>query len=89
MVAIVIINGSNCGSFSVFLLFFWWFGRNFVLLQRQIEDIMSYTKEPLVISNPSEKLLKAIEELRRNKLAKLEKLRNMKPEEFNRRVILA
>ena len=50
---------------------------------------MSYTKETLVISNPSEKLLKAIEELRRNKLAKLEKLRNMKPEEFNRRVILA
>ena len=50
---------------------------------------MSYTKEPLVISNPSEKLLKAIEELRRNKLAKLEKLRKMKPEEFNRRVILA
>jgi hypothetical protein len=50
---------------------------------------MSYTKEPLVISNPSEKFLKAIEELRRNKLAKLEKLRNMKPEEFNRRVILA
>ena len=49
---------------------------------------MSYTKDPLVISNPSEKLLKAIEELRRNKLAKLEKLRNMKPEEFNRRVIL-
>ena len=52
-------------------------------------DIMSYTKETLVISNPSEKLLKAIEELSRNKLAQLEKLRNMKPEEFNRRVILA
>ena len=59
-----------------------------VSLQRQIVDVMSYTKDPLVISNPSEKLLKAIEELRRNKLAKLEKLRNMKPEEFNRRVIL-
>jgi Txe/YoeB family toxin of Txe-Axe toxin-antitoxin module len=40
------------------------------------------------ISNPSEKLLKAIEELRRNKLTQLEKLRNMKPEEFSRRVIL-
>lgn len=50
---------------------------------------MSYTKETLVISNPSEKLLKAIEELRRNKLAKIEKLRKMEPEEFNRRVILA
>ena len=50
---------------------------------------MSYTKETLVINNPSEKVLKAIEELRRSKLAQLEKLRNMKPEEFNRRVILA
>lgn len=50
---------------------------------------MSYTKETLVINNPSEKLLKAVEELRRNKLAQLEKLRNMKPEEFSRRVILA
>ena len=49
---------------------------------------MSYTKETLVINNPSEKLLKAIEELRRKKLERLEKLRNMKPEEFNRRVIL-
>ena len=58
-------------------------------MHRQIVDIMSYTKETLVITNPSEKLLKAIEELRSNKLAKLEKLRNMKPEEFNRRVILA
>ena len=52
-------------------------------------SFMSYTKETMVISNPSEKLLKAIEELRRNKLEKLEKLRNMKPEEFNRRVILS
>lgn len=58
-------------------------------MHRQIVDIMSYTKETLVITNPSEKLLKAIEELRRNKLTQLEKLRNMKPEEFNRRVILA
>ena len=80
---------ATAGPSLFFYSFFWWFGRNFVLLQRQIEDIMSYTKEPLVINNPSEKLLKAIEELRRNKLAKLEKLRNMKPEEFNRRVILA
>ena len=65
------------------------FAKLFLSLQRQIVDVMSYTKETLVISNPSEKLLKAIEELRRNKLAQLEKLRNMKPEEFNRRVILA
>ena len=50
---------------------------------------MSYTKETLVISNPSEKLLKAMEELRLHKREQLEKLRNMKPEEFSRRVILA
>jgi len=50
---------------------------------------MSYTKEPMVIDHPSEKLLKAIEKLRNHKLAKLEELRQMKPEEFSRRVILA
>lgn len=50
---------------------------------------MYYTKETLVISNPSDVLLKAVEELRKSKLAKLEKLRNMKSEDFTRRVILA
>ena len=50
---------------------------------------MSYTKETMVISNPSDKLLKAVEELRKHKLAELERLRNMKPEDFSRRVILA
>ena len=49
---------------------------------------MSYTKEPIVIKNPSEKLLKTIKKLREHKLSELEKLRNMKPEEFSRRVIL-
>ena len=49
---------------------------------------MSYTKEPIIIENPSEKLLKTIQKLREQKLSKLEKLRNMKPEEFSRRVIL-
>ena len=53
------------------------------------KENMSYTKEITVISNPSAKLLKAIEDLKRNKNEKLEKLRNMKPEEFSRRVILA
>ena len=50
---------------------------------------MSYTREPIVVDNPSEKLLKTIKKLREHKLAELEKLRNMKPEEFSRRVILA
>lgn len=59
----------------------------FALLIRNI--IMSYTKEPIVITTPSERLLKTIKILREHKLAELEKLRNMKPEEFSRRVILA
>ena len=50
---------------------------------------MTYTKETLVIDKPSEKMLKAVEELRNHKLAQLEKLRNMKSEDFSRRVILA
>lgn len=50
---------------------------------------MEYTKETLVINNPSEELLKVVEKLRKRKLAQLEKLRNMKPEEFSRRVILS
>jgi len=50
---------------------------------------MAYTKETLVVSNPSERLVKALEELRKNKLEQLERLRNMKSEEFSHRVILA
>ena len=50
---------------------------------------MAYTEETLVIDKPSDKLLKAVEKLRKRKLAQLEKLRNMKPEEFSRRVILS
>lgn len=47
------------------------------------------TKETLIIQNPSAKLMDAMAELRKQKLVQLEKLRNMKPEEFSRRVILA
>ena len=50
---------------------------------------MSYTSEPIVIDHPSEKLLETIKKFREHKLAEVEKLRNMKPEEFSRRVILA
>ena len=62
---------------------------NFVSLQLQIKRIMSYTSETIVIDHPSEKLLETIKKLREHKLAEVEKLRNMKPEEFSRRVILA
>lgn len=50
---------------------------------------MAYTKETLVIEKPSEKLLEALKVLREHKMEQLEKLRNMKPEDFNRRVILS
>ena len=50
---------------------------------------MSFTREPIVIDKPSEKLLKVVEKLREHKHAELEKLYNMKLEEFSRRVILA
>ena len=38
---------------------------------------------------PAEKVMKVIEEMRKHKLAQVERLRNMKPEEFSRRVILS
>ena len=49
---------------------------------------MAYTKEALVIDNPSKELMKVVKKLRKNKLAQLEKLRKMKPEEFSCRIIL-
>ena len=58
-------------------------------MQGKKKSSMAYTKETLVVSNPSERLMKALEELRKNKLEQLERLRNMKSEEFSRRVILA
>lgn len=47
------------------------------------------TKETLIISSPSPKLMEIMEKLRKEKLEKVEKLRNMKPEDFSRRVILS
>ena len=73
----------------VFLRFLLWILKYFVPLPLKIEENMAYTKETLVISNPSEKLMKAVKELRRHKMQQLEKLRNMKSEEFSRRVILS
>lgn len=71
--------------FKMFLLIR---GKN-VTLQGKKKSSMAYTKETLVVSNPSERLMKALKELRKNKLEQLERLRNMKPEEFSHRVILA
>ena len=49
---------------------------------------MSYTNEPIVINNPSEKLLEAVKNLKERKRSKLEVLRNMKPEDFSCRILL-
>jgi hypothetical protein len=49
---------------------------------------MSYTNEPIVINNPSEQLLEAVKNLKERKRSQLEKLRNMKPEEFSCRILL-
>ena len=73
----------------VFLRFLLWILKYFVLLQLKREENMAYTKETLVISNPSEKLMKAVKEFRKHKMQQLEKLRNMKSEDFSRRVILS
>ena len=74
---------------DVFWTKIWKFQNFFLSLQPINSSKMAYTKETMVIKNPSEKLLKAIEEMRKHKLAQLEKLRNMKPEDFSRRVILS
>jgi hypothetical protein len=58
-------------------------------LQPKSNENMSYTKKTLVINNPSDNVLEAVEKLRKNKQSQLEKLRKMKPEDFSRRVILA
>ena len=49
---------------------------------------MSHTKEPVIISNPSEKLLEAVKDLKARKRTQAEKLRNMKPEDFSCRILL-
>ena len=49
---------------------------------------MSYTNEPIVINNPSEKLKEAVKSLKERKRSQLEKLRNMKPEDFTCRILL-
>ena len=49
---------------------------------------MSYTKEPIVIENPSEKFIEAVKNLKERKRSQLEKLRKMKPEEFSCRILL-
>jgi len=49
---------------------------------------MSYTKEPIIINNPSKELLEVVKDLKERKRAKLEELRNMKPEDFSCRILL-
>lgn len=51
-------------------------------------SFMSYTKEPIIIDNPSKELLEVVKNLKERKRSQLEKLRNMKPEDFSCRIIL-
>lgn len=50
--------------------------------------IMSYTKEPIVIDNPSEKMLEVVKGLKERKRSQLEKLRKMNPEELSCRILM-
>ena len=49
---------------------------------------MPYTKGPIIIDNPSVKLLEAVKNMKERKRSQLEKLRNMKPEDFSCRILL-
>ena len=49
---------------------------------------MAYTNDPIIIDNPSEKFLEVVKDLKERKRSQLEKLRNMKPEEFSCRILL-
>lgn len=62
--------------------------KSFYLCSVKYKNNMSYTKEPIVIENPSEKLIEAVKNLKERKRSQLEKLRKMKPEEFSCRILL-
>lgn len=47
---------------------------------------MNYTQETLLVKKPSARLLKALEAIRENKRQQLQKLRDMKPDDFDVRV---
>ena len=49
---------------------------------------MSYTKEPIIINNPSEKVRVIVRDMKERKHSKLELLRNMMPEDFSCRIFL-
>ncbi len=49
---------------------------------------MLYTKKPMVIDQPSKELVGVVEKLRQHKLAQMEILRQMKPEDLDCRIYL-
>lgn len=49
---------------------------------------MAYKKTPVTIINATPEVRRVIDELRANKRTQVEKLRNMKPEDFSLRIIL-
>ena len=49
---------------------------------------MTYTKEPIVISNPSKEMLEKLKEMKERKRSKVEALRQMSLEDYSCRIIL-
>ena len=50
--------------------------------------VMAHSKIPTTVINATPEVRRVIDELRANKRTQVEKLRNMKPEEFSLRIIL-
>lgn len=49
---------------------------------------MKYTAETLVVSNPSKRVLNALDRIQERKRAQVERLRRMKPEDFSCRIFV-
>ena len=49
---------------------------------------MAYTKKAIVINNPSNELLNVVRDMKERKRSQLEKLRNMKLEDFSCRILM-
>lgn len=75
-------------SFASFLLDFLVVSEIILIFAPSNNSFMSYTKEPIIIDNPSKELLEVVKNLKERKRSQLEKLRSMKPEDFSCRIIL-
>ena len=57
-------------------------------MRREKKENMDYTKETVVVSNPSENVLRTLKHLQNRKREQLKRLRGMKPEEFSCRIFV-